>query len=158
MTCYSWIHVKCSLFLYANWIKLTKTVNHLKNKCSGHEVRCENIQALHILFTHWYMTSCHFSLAACFSCSLLPYLVIPKVTVRATVNHLCSVSRVVKMTSVGLWGCVQSQFSVQLCSLSCQAAKYSWVGLPHRLWWLPLWPDKLQGHWLCGYLSHDLNS
>lgn len=53
----------------------------------------------------------------------LTCLIFPKVIVlvRLAGNHLCTMSPVYKLASVGVRGCVQIQSGVQLCSLDCSA-------------------------------------
>lgn len=72
--------------------------------------------------------SSHFSPATYISCPCLPCLLVLWVIalVRATVNHFCTASSLVKLTSARLGGSVQSQYGVH-----SQAAKSSWAE-PHR--------------------------
>ena len=63
----------------------------------------------------------------------------PKASSRSepAVNHLGTVPLLSNWPQLVLEG-AQSQFSVQPCALSCQAAKSSWAE-PRWPWWLPLW-------------------
>ena len=71
-----------------------------------------------------------------------PHLPSSQVTllVRAAVNHFCTVSPVIKLTYVGLRGCVQSQVDIKPCSILCQAAKSSWARPCCPLWY-SLWVE-----------------
>ena len=151
--CVSFIVAICKIwpdFFFMSVFPQSPLVWSEYRKLLVHPVRCEDILALRAGFT------CCWCLAVCpcnptLSHPHLMCLVTPKavVLVRAAVNRLHTVSTVFRLTSVGPEGCVQSQFSVQPCELSCCQIQLSWS--PWPMVTPPiiqgLAPDKLYWHW-----------